>query len=108
MSSYYEKNREKVLAKNKEYYHARKNDPEYYKKVLKRNSDYYYSKNKHPSELTDEEKQRDEQQMIDIMRWCRYVAKKDETPLIIKSSETVGDAWSDYETHLRLLNLSKS
>jgi hypothetical protein len=39
--SYYKENREKILAKNKEYYHKKKEDPEFYKSLLERNQSYY-------------------------------------------------------------------
>ena len=36
-ANYYKENREKILAKNKEYYHKKKADPDFYKNLLIRN-----------------------------------------------------------------------
>jgi hypothetical protein len=56
--SYYKENREKILAKNKEYYHKKKEDPEFYKSLLERNQEYYRNgTRKNRKVLTEEEEE---------------------------------------------------
>jgi hypothetical protein len=56
--SYYKENREKILAKNKEYYHKRKEDPAFYQSLLQRNQEYYRNgTRKNRKEWTDEEEE---------------------------------------------------
>jgi hypothetical protein len=74
----YSKNREKILAKNKEYYHKKKDDPDFYKCVLERNKEYYHRRNfKHPTEMTQEEKDADEAQMYRIIKMIRDQTEED-------------------------------
>jgi hypothetical protein len=46
MTTYYEKNREKIIKKSNEYYHQHKNDPEYLEKRREYFNEKYYKKNK--------------------------------------------------------------
>lgn len=57
-ATYYKENREKILAKNKEYYHRKKNDPEFYKNMLLRNQEYYRNGTRRQrKEWTEEEEE---------------------------------------------------
>jgi hypothetical protein len=67
--SYYAENREKILEKNKAYYHARKNIPAYYDKVKERNQTSYRNRTKRV--YTEEDRLLDEKQMVDIMSWIK-------------------------------------
>lgn len=73
--SYYTKNREMILQRNKEYYHKKKNDPDFYKKVLDRNKKCY-NKKQLPA-LTQEDKDRDEKQMYELMNWINTLRDMD-------------------------------
>ena len=88
----YSKNREKILAKNKEYYHKKKDDPNFYKCVLERNKEYYHRRNfKHPSEMTQDEKDADEAQMYRIIKMIRDQTEEDRKRDIHR--EVVVDDW---------------
>jgi len=90
----YQKNREKILAKNKEYYHKKKDDPTFYKCVLERNKEYYHKRNfKHPSEMTQEEKDADEVQMYRIIKMIREQTEADKRR-DIKKEEPTKDDWT--------------
>jgi hypothetical protein len=57
-ATYYKENREKILAKNKEYYHRKKTDPEFYKNMLLRNQEYYRNgTRRQKKEWTEEEEE---------------------------------------------------
>lgn len=73
--TYYTENREMILQRNKEYYHKKKNDPDFYKKVLDRNKKCY-SKKQLPM-LTQADKDRDEKQMYDVMNWVKTLREID-------------------------------
>jgi hypothetical protein len=79
-SNHYEKHRDRILERAKTYYKTKKDtDPTFYDKVLKRNSDRYHAPTfKHPSELTQEEKEADEAQMVRIMKNVRESREADE------------------------------
>ena len=79
-SNHYEKHRDRILERAKTYYKNKKDtDPTFYDKVLKRNSDRYHTSTfKHPSELTQEEKDADEAQMKRIMKNVRESREADE------------------------------
>jgi len=64
-AEYYKKNRDRILARNKEYYHKRKEDPEYYKTLLKRNQEYYDNGSAKLKKTSTPEE--DEKQMLDII-----------------------------------------
>jgi hypothetical protein len=74
--SYYTENREMILRRNKEYYHKKKNDNDFYKKVLDRNKKCYSKKQLPP--LTQEDKDNDEKQMQDVINWVKTVREMDE------------------------------
>jgi hypothetical protein len=92
METSYQKNRTKILEQNKEYYHRRKENPEFYKKVLDRNKKYYHKRAFRPaSEMTQEEKDADERQMHEIIKWIRETQAKDKS-----ASEPVLNEWAEY------------
>ena len=68
---YYQENKEKIKAINRENYHKKKQDPEHYQKLLERNQEYYEKKVKTLPPLTDEDRARDEKQMYEIMAWIK-------------------------------------
>lgn len=70
--NYYKDNREKILAKNKEYYHRKKNDPDFYKNVLLRNQEYYRNgTRRQKKDLTEEEEEAYMRKIINDVRECQ-------------------------------------
>jgi len=72
---YYKEHREMILKRNKEYYHKKKNDPDFYKKVLDRNKKCY-NKKQLPA-LTEEDREKDEKQMYDLINWIKTLREMD-------------------------------
>lgn len=71
-ATYYRENRERILAKNKEYYHRKKNDPDFYKTVLLRNQEYYRSGTRQQKKVwTDEEEEAYMRKIINDVRWLQ-------------------------------------
>lgn len=71
--TYYQKNKEIIRLKAREYYHRRKaEDPTFYKNVLDRNNAYY-----HHTELKKSSPEQDEEQFRQIQEWIRLTNERD-------------------------------
>lgn len=78
MTSYYQKNRESILQRNKEYYHKKKEDPEFMNKLRDRNNMQYYNKEKKLNTLTEDDLKNDLEQMHKIASWIKEQRERDE------------------------------
>ena len=72
--SYYELNREKILERNKKYYHKRKTDPDFKLKLTDRNRSQY--RKKVEVVYTEEDRKKDEEFMINQLKFMKYLREQ--------------------------------
>lgn len=74
-ANYYKENREKILAKNKEYYHKKKADPDFYKNLLVRNQEYYRNgTRRNKKEWTEEEEEAYMRKIINDVKSLQFTS----------------------------------